>query len=97
MEELKQRGLAADYAAKFRQLALRLEWHDEPLMTAFYKGLKEEVKDELFKEDMLETLSEYVAMAVRIDNRQYQQCMQKKGRDNWTLTPRKFRTYYHAN
>ncbi|KID59582.1 Retrotransposon-like protein 1 [Metarhizium brunneum] len=75
---LKQKGSASDYTARFRQLASQLNWEDEPLMSAFYKELKEEVKDKLYKENRPDNLSDYIAMAVRIDNKQYQQRIQKK-------------------
>jgi hypothetical protein len=37
----------------------------------FYDGLKEEVKDELYKADRLETFDEFIAIAIRIDDRLY--------------------------
>ncbi|TPX14387.1 uncharacterized protein E0L32_012459, partial [Thyridium curvatum] len=48
---LRQTGSASSYAVKFRQVSSSLEWKDEPLMVAFYAGLKAEVKDELAKID----------------------------------------------
>src|SRR5690606_27974976 len=71
LKTLRQRGSAADYAATFRQIATSLDWDDEPLMSAFYEGLKEEVKDELYRDEEPNTLTKYIAMAVRIDNRQH--------------------------
>jgi hypothetical protein len=50
-------------------------------MDHFYEGLKEEVKDELYKEDRPNTLDEYMAMAVRIDNRQYDRRKQKAAKN----------------
>ena len=41
-------------------------------MAAYYRGLKDEVKDELYKEDRPATLSVYIVMAVKIDNRQFE-------------------------
>ena len=38
-------------------------------MQAFYEGLKEEVKDELYKVDRPDSLNEYIAIAIRIDDR----------------------------
>lgn len=90
MDQLKQKGSASDYAARFRQVTSVLDWEDEPLMSAFFKGLKEEIKDELYREDMPNNFSDYVAMAVRIDNRQYQRRMQKQqGRGTWNPTGRR--------
>jgi len=47
-------------------------------MAAFYQGLKDEVKDKLAKQDQPDEFPNYVAMAVRIDNRLYERRMEKK-------------------
>ncbi|KAF2838454.1 hypothetical protein M501DRAFT_1004159, partial [Patellaria atrata CBS 101060] len=52
---------------------------DEPLIIAFYQGLKEEVKDEW----------EVVTLAVRIDNRLYERRQEKGGRKNVIVRYRK--------
>lgn len=91
IQELKQRGSTSDYAATFRQVSARTGWDDEPLMTVFYNGLKEEVKDELYKETIPKTLAEYIAMAVRIDDRQHERRRQKQSKGplpTWTYQKR---------
>ncbi|KAM5346020.1 hypothetical protein ACJ41O_001493 [Fusarium nematophilum] len=83
IHELRQTRSAAVYAATFRLISSKLEWEDEPLMEIFYQGLKDEVKDELYKADRPDTLTEYIAMAVKIDERQYERRKEKaahKGR-----------------
>ncbi|KAF4439736.1 hypothetical protein F53441_12505 [Fusarium austroafricanum] len=45
------------------------EWDDDALMEIYYQGLKEEVKDELYKADRPDNMTEYVAMAIKIDER----------------------------
>ncbi|PHH84727.1 hypothetical protein CDD83_1481 [Cordyceps sp. RAO-2017] len=84
---LRQRTSASEYAANFRQVTSQLDWDDEPLMSRFYEGLKEEVKDELYKEDRPNNLSDYIAMAVRIDDRQYARRQQKKQGKGYWNTP----------
>jgi hypothetical protein len=37
----------------------------------FYNGLKEEVKDELYKINCPNTLDKYIAIAIRVDDRLY--------------------------
>ncbi len=49
-------------------------------MQLFYNGLKEEVKDVLYDRDRPDTLDEYIAMAIKIDDRQYSRKQQRKGR-----------------
>jgi hypothetical protein len=80
LKTLKQRGSAADYAATFRQIAASLDWDDNPLMSIFYEGLKEEVKDKLYRDEEPDTLTKYIAMAVRINNRQHARRQQKRNR-----------------
>lgn len=88
LRNLKQRGSATEYAAKYRQITSRLEdWDSEPLMAQFYEGLKDEVKDELVKEDRPDELSKYIAMAVRIDNRLYERRMEKRGQKTTMWKP----------
>jgi hypothetical protein len=72
LKELEQKGAASGYTARFREIASRLDWDDRPLKAAFYDGLKDEVKDRLFELDEPEFLSEYIAAAIRIDNRLYE-------------------------
>uniref|UniRef100_A0A8H7TT06 CCHC-type domain-containing protein n=1 Tax=Bionectria ochroleuca TaxID=29856 RepID=A0A8H7TT06_BIOOC len=94
LKELRQIGAASGYAAKFREVASRLDWDDAPLKTAFYDGLKEEVKDRLFELDEPEDLSEYMATAVRIDNRLFERKQQKGGkRSGWNYV----KTNYKPN
>ncbi|PNH26282.1 hypothetical protein BJF96_g10405 [Verticillium dahliae] len=75
--QLKQTGPATKYATEFRLLASRLDWTESALMARFYEGLKDAVKDDLIREDRPETLTEYIAMAVKIDDRQYERRIEK--------------------
>jgi hypothetical protein len=79
LDALKQKGAASDYAALFRQIASRTGRSDGDLQSSFYRGLKDEVKDELYKEDRPATLAQYIAMAVKIDNRQFERRREKRG------------------
>lgn len=42
---------------------------DEGLIYLFYDELKEDIKDKLYKEDQPDMLDEFIAKAIRIDNR----------------------------
>ncbi len=47
-----------------------VKWNNEALKIAFYRGLKEEVKDELIKVDRDKTeLNDYYNEAIKIDER----------------------------
>ncbi|KAL9575861.1 hypothetical protein ACKAV7_000024 [Fusarium commune] len=70
---LKQHKSCAAYSAKFRQLVSKTEWDDEALMEIYYRGLKEEVKDELYLADRPEEgLTAYITMAIKINKQQYE-------------------------
>ncbi len=68
LSRLRQTKSASAYATLFRQDSLHVAYSEEGLMQVFYKRLKEEVKDELYKVDGLDTLDEYIAIAIRIDD-----------------------------
>jgi hypothetical protein len=71
LTRLRQTKSASTYATIFRQDAIRAEINDKGLMQLFYDGLKENVKDELYKVDRPDTLDEYITIAIRINNRQF--------------------------
>jgi hypothetical protein len=74
---LRQDKSCAAHSARFRQLASKTEWDDDALMEIYYRSLKEEVKDELYKADRPDTISEYITMAIKIDERQYERRREK--------------------
>uniref|UniRef100_L7J7G5 Retrotransposon gag domain-containing protein n=2 Tax=Pyricularia oryzae TaxID=318829 RepID=L7J7G5_PYRO1 len=88
LSRLTQIKSASRYASEFRQITSKLAWGKDALMARFYQGLKNEVKDELIKEERPQLLSEYVKLAVKIDNRIYERKLEKKeGRGAWTPRP----------
>lgn len=80
IKNLKQKGSATRYASEFQQQAVHLEWDDEPLISIFYDGLREDVKDELMRQPKKPNiLSKYIEMVVQIDNRLYDRKREKHG------------------
>ena len=79
LAKLRQTKSAMTYASVFRQNAFRSGINDDGLMQLFYDGLKEEVKDDLYQKDRPKTLDEYIAMAIRIDDRLYSRRQERKG------------------
>ncbi|KAF4119253.1 Zinc knuckle [Geosmithia morbida] len=71
LKRLRQTGSMSEYATKFLQVTSKLPWESDHLMSAFYDGMKEEVKDEIYKMDRPYDLATYMSMAVKIDDRQY--------------------------
>ena len=80
LHHLRQQRSASEYAVRFRQLSSTLGYPDKALIDMFYRGLKEEVKDEVIKVRPAPLdLTEYIEMAVSIDNMLYERRMEKKG------------------
>ena len=48
-------------------------------MICFYKDLKNDVKDDLYREDMPDILIKYIQRTVRINNRLYIHRIEKHG------------------
>ncbi len=47
-------------------------------MIRFYKGLKDDVKDNLYKKDISDILVKYIQRAIRIDDCLYIYCIEKR-------------------
>ncbi|EXK26506.1 hypothetical protein FOXG_22275 [Fusarium oxysporum f. sp. lycopersici 4287] len=94
IKTLKQTSSASTVGVEFLQLASKLPWDQDILMSLWFDVLKEPVQAELWQKDRPKTLVEYINMAVRIDDRQFawrtRNSRGNKGRqDN--------RPRYHAN
>jgi Retrotransposon gag protein/Zinc knuckle len=76
---LRQTGSAGRYAIEFHRLSSKLDWDDAALIVWFYRGLREDVKDDLSREDRPDTLAQFTALAIRTDNRLYERRQEKGG------------------
>ena len=65
-------------AAEFRRLAVDVNWTQSSLMDAFYEGCLDRVKDRLSELERPATLEDYIEMAIKIDDRQYQRLQEKR-------------------
>ncbi|TDZ22472.1 Retrotransposon-derived protein PEG10 [Colletotrichum orbiculare MAFF 240422] len=74
---LKQKGAATHYAAEFRRICARLDYTDDTKIFMFYQGLKEDVKDELVKQDRPSDFITYAELAIKIDNRLFERRREK--------------------
>src|SRR5438552_8575972 len=77
---LKQKGATTAYAAEFQQHSFKTGWNEDSLKYAFYKGLKDSVKDDMsHMEKRPETLQAMITQAILIDNRLYERALERKG------------------
>ena len=95
MQSLRQTGFAANYASKFQQLAAQTQWGAVPLVAQFYKGLKNRVKDNVAQVNRPSQLQSMITLAIRIDDRQYERELERKGtynfgkKDRYQKSPKK--------
>jgi hypothetical protein len=78
IQTLKQTGSAAQYYSLFQQISQRLDWDDSAKASAYYMGLKDEVKKKMFPSPPTE-LQELVNQSIEYDNRLYELRMETKG------------------
>ena len=79
LERLRQKGSAANYTADFQRVAFNTGFDEVAMRAAFYRGLKEEIKDELLHSDPATDFPSLVKLAVDIDERLYHRKMERKG------------------
>jgi hypothetical protein len=79
IQNLRQKGSAANYTAEFQQHQAKTKWNDEALCAQYYRGLKDGVKDEMCRSDKPDDLKEMIDLAVKIDNRLYERNLEKRG------------------
>ena len=82
VQSLKQRGSAATYTAEFQRNAVKTGWNDEALKEQYYRGLKDAVKDDIAREERPEALEDLIELAIKIDNRNYERALEKRGHYN---------------
>lgn len=80
---VKQKGPASKYAVEFRNLMLKAGQvdgnDDDIIIDMFYRGLKDDVKDEAIRIKRPISLADYITEVVTIDNRQFERRLEKKG------------------
>ena len=47
------------------------------MILCFYEGLKDNVKDDLYREDVSDIVIKYIQRTIKIDDRLYAQCIEK--------------------
>ena len=73
---------ASNYASEFRQLACDINWDEADLISQFYSGLQDGVKDLLLILLDSSTLDEAINQAVKCDNRLFE-C--RRDKQIWTI------------
>ena len=89
---MQQDKSAAEYSIKFKQYSALTEWDDNALMIMYWRGLKENVKNQLaFDDDVVKTLNTLIKVAIEIDDKLYEHAMKKQH-----MIKRNWLNYYEA-
>jgi len=76
---LKMDKSAAKYAAEFQRIAALTDWDDDALVSQYYWGLNETIKDEIARMDRPEELQDMIDTSINIDSRQWERRMERTG------------------
>jgi hypothetical protein len=76
---LKMDKSAAKYAAEFQRIAALTDWDDDALVSQYYWGLNETIKDEIARMDRPEELQDMIDTFINIDSRQWERRMERTG------------------
>jgi len=79
LHTLKMDKSAAKYSAEFQRIAALTDWDDDALVSQYYWGLSEGIKDEIARRDRPEELQEMIDTSINIDSRQWERQMEKTG------------------
>lgn len=78
----------SDFAIDFRTLAAESRWENSALMTTFYHGLNDIIKDELVNRDWGTTLEGLIDLAAQLDRRMRERQLEKSFRRSNVYRPR---------
>jgi len=79
VQHLTQRTSATNYAARFQKYANLIEWDDVALMTMFRRGFKDNLKDELMRDDRsINDMFDLIMIAIDLDDKLYERAMKKR-------------------
>ena len=79
IQHLKQHEFAFDYVARFQEYVNIIDWNESTLQTMYRRGLKEQVKNELMRDERVyETLDELIEIFIDFDDKLYERAMKKK-------------------
>jgi len=74
---LKQKSSVSSYVADFKSLSARLKCNDAADRAQFYRGLKDNIKDELCKSDRPSSLKSLIDLCIKLDNRLHERKLEK--------------------
>jgi len=74
---LKMNKLTVKYAAEFQQIAALMNWDNDTLVSQYYWGLNETIKDEIVRMNQPEELQNMINIFININSHQWKQQMKR--------------------
>ncbi|SPC60870.1 uncharacterized protein UHOD_11176 [Ustilago sp. UG-2017b] len=87
IEALSQTTSVANYLTQFRQLQMTLNWGEDAMAWFFYRGLKENVKDDLSRSGKPTDLETLIQRSLEINNYIAERISEKKRTITWSANP----------
>ncbi|SPC64278.1 uncharacterized protein UHOD_11711 [Ustilago sp. UG-2017b] len=87
IEALSQTTSVANYLTQFHQLQMTLNWGEDAMAWFFYRGLKENVKDDLSHSGKPTDLETLIQRSLEIDNCIAERISEKKRTITWSANP----------
>ena len=79
IQHLIQKTSVNDYVARFQEHVNLIEWNDVALMIIFRKKLKNNIKDEIMRDERnYESLAEFIEIVIDFNNKLYKQVITKQ-------------------
>ena len=85
--QLAQTGATTAYYVKFQYLITQTGQNNNSLIAQFYRGLKDDVKDELVKAEWPDILAEFTEGAIKIDSRNHIRRLEKVQKGKAPIKP----------
>ena len=82
IDKLYQTNSAANYSTEFLKLSSILNWDDEALSYHYYRGLKDEVKDQMTHHPKPKDLTDLIQISIDADNRVYERNIERPRNPN---------------
>ena len=79
VQHLIQKTSASDYAARFQKHVNLIEWNDVAFMIMFRQELKDNVKDEIMRDERdYKSLTEHIEIVIDFNDKLYERVMKKR-------------------
>ena len=80
LRRVRQKGSATHYTTEFQKWSNSTNWSDDSLRAQYYEGLKDDVKDDIARDEWPSSLDKMMAAAIKIDTRLHERRLERAGK-----------------